>query len=113
MVICLISVMPCYSQLSVIPQINSRDTLPPEINWNAPVVQKSFPYRTFIIPTALVAYGFVSLHNNDLRKLNLKVKEEASTITAVVEIHAEVMVEETAVVEMTVVVTEEDINIFF
>jgi hypothetical protein len=40
------------------------------------------------------------------------VKEEASTITVVVEIHAEVMVEETAVVEMTVVV-EEDINIFF
>ncbi|MFT7335794.1 MAG: hypothetical protein ACI9M1_001722, partial [Porticoccaceae bacterium] len=39
-------------------------------------------------------------------------KEEVLTITVVVEIHAVVMVVETAVVEKTVVVeTEEDINI--
>jgi hypothetical protein len=43
-----------------------------------------------------------------------KEKEEVLTITVVVEIHAVVMVVETAVVEKTVVVeTEEDINIPF
>jgi hypothetical protein len=45
---------------------------------------------------------------------NQKEKEEVLTITVVVEIHAVVMVVETAVVEKTVVVeTEEDINISF
>jgi hypothetical protein len=54
----------------------SRDSLPPRINWNEPAVKRSFPYKSFIVPSAMLAYGVFSLQNNGLRTVNEKLKEE-------------------------------------
>jgi hypothetical protein len=53
-----------------------RDTLPPSFNWNDAKVQKGFPYKSFIVPSALVAYGVFSLNNSSLSSVNDKFKEE-------------------------------------
>jgi hypothetical protein len=56
--------------------IRNKDSLPPGINWNGPAVKRSFPYKSFIIPSAMVVYGVISLQNDGLRIFNNKVKEE-------------------------------------
>jgi membrane-associated phospholipid phosphatase len=56
-----------------------QDSLPHHLNWDAPAIKKGFPYKSFIVPSALLAYGFISIHNNDLLKINEKVKEEVYT----------------------------------
>lgn len=56
-----------------------RDTLPPSFNWNEATAKKGFPYKSFIVPSVLVAYGFTSLHNAGLLSVNDKFKEEIYT----------------------------------
>ena len=56
-----------------------RDTLPPSFNWNEATAKKGFPYKSFIVPSVLVAYGFTSLHNAGLLSVNEKLKEEIYT----------------------------------
>src|SRR5450631_37806 len=56
-----------------------QDSVPPRIHWDDAPVKRSFPYKTFIVHGVLVAYGFVSFHNDDLWKVNEKVKEEVYT----------------------------------
>jgi hypothetical protein len=56
-----------------------RDTLPPSFNWNEAAVKKGFPYKSFIVPSVLVVYGFTSLHNAGLLSVNDKLKEEIYT----------------------------------
>jgi hypothetical protein len=62
-----------YSELSTTP---ARDSLPPRIDWNTPAIKRTFPYKSFIVPAAMVAYGVFSLQNNGLSAVNDKVKEE-------------------------------------
>jgi hypothetical protein len=54
----------------------SQDSLQPGISWNEPAVKRSFPHKSFIVPSAMVVYGVFSLQNNGLRNVNEKVKEE-------------------------------------
>jgi hypothetical protein len=54
----------------------AQDSLPARLNWNEPAIKRSFPYKSFIVPSAMVAYGVFSLQNNELRSVNEKVKEE-------------------------------------
>ena len=56
-----------------------KDTLPPAINWDAATVKKGFPYKSFIVPAAMVAYGVFSLNNHDLLHVNKTIKEEVYT----------------------------------
>jgi len=75
----LASARPCFSQYGDSLPTLQKDTLPPAINWNSPPVKRVFPYKSFIVPAAFVAYGVFSIQNNDLRKVNEKVKEEVYT----------------------------------
>jgi hypothetical protein len=49
------------------------------VNWNTAPVKRLFPYKSFILPAALVAYGVVSLHNDGLQDINESIKEELYT----------------------------------
>ena len=49
------------------------------INWNTPPLKRVFPYKSFILPAALVAYGVVSLHSDGLQDINENIKEELYT----------------------------------
>jgi hypothetical protein len=57
----------------------SKDSLPPRISWDEPAVKRSFPYKSFIVPAAMVTYGVFSLQNNGLRNVDEKVQEEVYT----------------------------------
>jgi hypothetical protein len=56
-----------------------KDSLPPNIDWTVATAQKGFPYKSFIVPSVLVAYGFTSLNNHALLSVNDKFKEEIYT----------------------------------
>ena len=68
-----------YSQYNNGQSAIKRDTLPPSFNWNEATTKKGFPYKSFIVPSVLVAYGFTSLHNAGLLSVNDKLKEEIYT----------------------------------
>jgi len=73
------SAHPGYCQFNNNSTASKQDSLPLRIHWDDAPVKRSFPYKTFIVPGALVVYGFVSFHNDDLWKVNEKVKEEVFT----------------------------------
>lgn len=62
---------------------NLKDSVPaPEtIDWRTvdDARNKPFPFRSLILPGALVAYGFTALHSEHLQSLNRDVKEEMWT----------------------------------
>jgi Membrane-associated phospholipid phosphatase len=68
-----------YCQYTELSTVNKHDSLPPNINWNTPTVKRTFPYKSFILPSAMVAYGIFSLQHNELSSVNDKVKEEVYT----------------------------------
>src|SRR4030095_14570880 len=68
-----------YCQYSEASTTLRLDSLPPRINWETPTVKRSFPYKSFIVPSAMVAYGVFSLQNNGLKSVNDKVKQEVYT----------------------------------
>lgn len=51
----------------------------PYINWDKNISRNSFPYKKMILPASLVVYGVVSLHMEELKSINNKVKEEVYT----------------------------------
>lgn len=55
-----------------------HDTVPHEhrLDWTIPEYQKPFPLQKFILPAAMVAYGFAGLHVSGLKSVNKEVKEE-------------------------------------
>ena len=64
-------------EVSVTPTWGSApDTLPHKIDWQkAATYKQPFPYRSFILPAAMIAYGATAVHNGTLQKLNGEVKE--------------------------------------
>jgi len=65
-------------EVSVTPlPVMRADTIPSRVDWHhIDAYRKPFPYQSFILPAAFVAYGFTALHNNNLQHLNSKVREE-------------------------------------
>ena len=55
---------------------STSDTIPKSIVWSTPPAKKAFPYKSFMIPAVMVGYGYASMHNTQLNKLNLETKEE-------------------------------------
>jgi len=46
------------------------------VNWNEPAMKKPFPYKSFIIPAAMIAYGATTLGSDGLQDINKELKEE-------------------------------------
>ena len=66
-------------EISVTPvAARMHDTIPHEhrLDWTIPEYQKPFPVQKFILPAAMVAYGFAGLHVTQLQSLNKGVKDE-------------------------------------
>src|SRR5882724_5046225 len=58
----------------------AMDTLPEKIDWQQAASNRHpFPYKSLILPAALIAYGFAEQHIGSLQHLNLTVKEEIWT----------------------------------
>ena len=79
LIVSLLSTRTSYCQYSDSLSALKKDTLPPAINWDAANVKKGFPYKSFIVPAAMVTYGIFSLSNHDLLHVNEKIKEEVYT----------------------------------
>jgi len=65
-----ISVTPVSSKL--------HDTVPRQhrLDWSIPEYKKPFPVQQFILPAAMVAYGFAGIHVKSLQSVNKGVKDE-------------------------------------
>jgi len=55
-----------------------HDSAAPVIKWNEQR-KRFFPYKSYLFPAALVAYGIVSLHTDALQDVNETVKQEIFT----------------------------------
>jgi len=58
-----------------------HDTVPHEhrLDWSIPEYRKPFPVQQFILPTAMIAYGFAGLNMKGLKEVNEEVKEHMWT----------------------------------
>ncbi|WP_188930015.1 phosphatase PAP2 family protein [Puia dinghuensis] len=55
---------------------STPDTVP-HIDWHKGLTYKQpFPYQSFILPAAMIAYGATAVHNGTLQKVNADVKEQ-------------------------------------
>jgi len=61
---------------TVITRENKTDTIPKLVNWKQPPAKKAFPFKSFIIPGALIAYGFTSIESNGLKNFNAQINDE-------------------------------------
>jgi hypothetical protein len=75
----LLSARPSYSQYRDSIPARQQDTLRPKINWDAAAVKKGFPYKSFIVPSAMVVFGVVTSQSKGLWSVNEKIKEEVYT----------------------------------
>ena len=59
----------------------THDTVPSHhrLDWSIPEYQKPFPVQKFILPAAMVAYGFAGMHVAGLKNVNTGIKEEIWT----------------------------------
>ena len=57
------------------------DTVPfrHHLDWSIPDYRKPFPVGSFVLPAAMVAYGFTAIHVSGLQHVNSKIKEEIWT----------------------------------
>ena len=55
---------------------NTIDTLPKSIVWSSEPIKRVFPYKSFIVPAAMIVYGYTATHNNKLNKWNLAARDE-------------------------------------
>src|SRR5690242_18103647 len=57
------------------------DTVPfrRHLDWSIPDYRKPFPVGSFVLPAAMVAYGFTAIHVSGLQHVNSKIKEEIWT----------------------------------
>jgi len=58
-----------------------HDTVPfrHHLDWSIPDYQKPFPVNSFVLPAAMVVYGFTAIHVSGLQNVNSKIKEEVWT----------------------------------
>jgi hypothetical protein len=58
-----------------------HDTVPNEhrLDWSIPEYRRPFPVQQFILPAAMVAYGFAGLNMKGLKEVNEEVKEHMWT----------------------------------
>jgi membrane-associated phospholipid phosphatase len=56
-----------------------KDTVYKIVDWNTAPAKRIFPYKSFLLPTAFVAYGVISLRSDRLQSVNEKIKEEIYT----------------------------------
>lgn len=65
-------------EVSVTPTWGSvRDTVPHKIDWQkAASYKQPFPYRSLLLPAAMIAYGATAIHNGTLQKVNSQMKDE-------------------------------------
>jgi len=66
-------------EISITPvAARQHDTVPNEhrLDWSIPEYRKPFPVQKFILPAAMVAYGFAGMHMSGLQNLNKGVKDE-------------------------------------
>jgi membrane-associated phospholipid phosphatase len=65
-------------EISITPTAAVRPDTVPRFSWNQglPAYKNAFPYKSFILPAAMVAYGFTALKVGALKNLNGEVKEE-------------------------------------
>lgn len=54
------------------------DTIRRAVNWSIPVQSNAFPVRSFIIPAALISYGFTSLGSHGLKDINQNIRNEVA-----------------------------------
>lgn len=54
----------------------ATDTIRRAVNWCTPAPSNAFPVRSFIIPAALISYGFTSLNSESLKDINLNIRQE-------------------------------------
>jgi len=69
-------------EISVTPvSAKLHDTIPSHhrLDWTIPEYRKPFPIQQFILPAAMVAYGFAGLHVGGLTSWNKEVKEHMWT----------------------------------
>jgi len=69
----------------------SPDTVPSHhrLDWSIPEYRKPFPVQKFILPAAMVAYGFAGIHVKGLQNFNSSVKEEIWTESSHRPMHAD------------------------
>lgn len=53
-----------------------RQPSPVIINWQAPPLSQPFPYRGLLIPATLIAYGVITIENDELKYINKEIKED-------------------------------------
>jgi len=66
-------------EISISPvSARTHDTIPSDhrLDWSIPEYKKPFPVQKFILPAAMVAYGFAGLHVGGLQSVNKGVKDE-------------------------------------
>lgn len=58
-----------------------HDTLPfrHHLDWSIPAYQKPFPVKSFILPAAMIAYGYTAIHVSGLQHVNSTIKDEIWT----------------------------------
>ena len=47
-----------------------------KVDWQSAKLQNRFPVKSFLVPAALITYGFTALNNEGLKHWNNKIKEE-------------------------------------
>jgi hypothetical protein len=65
-------------EVSITPTWGSApDTVPHKIDWHlAATYKQPFPFRSLILPAAMIAYGATAVHNGTLQKVNSGVKDQ-------------------------------------
>jgi hypothetical protein len=65
-------------EVSITPTWGSApDTVPHKIDWQkAATYKQPFPFRSLVLPAAMIAYGATAVHNGSLQKVNGEVKEQ-------------------------------------
>ncbi|MBO9562604.1 MAG: phosphatase PAP2 family protein [Niastella sp.] len=56
--------------------IPATDTIRRAVNWSVPVQSNAFPLKSFIIPAAMISYGFTSLGSHGLKDINKNIRNE-------------------------------------
>lgn len=59
-----------------LPGINATDTSITGINWNGPEGKKGFKAKSYILPGAMITYGFIALGNTGLKDFNAEIRDE-------------------------------------
>src|SRR5882757_2150993 len=64
-------------EISMTPGWGSKADTIPRFDWRQklPAYKQPFPFQSFIVPAAMIAYGATAVHNHSLQNLNGHVKD--------------------------------------